>query len=78
MLLGRDQAVLNQPWVAARTIHVDAGAVGLLDFGISPDRARALYDSGYAQAAEFLEHFDWRRYKRRFRRDTSEAVTGAG
>ena len=78
MLLGRDQAVLNQPWVAARTIHVDAGAVGLLDFGISPQRARALYDSGYAQAAEFLEHFDWRRYKRRFRRDSSEAVTGAG
>ncbi|MDD7937920.1 patatin-like phospholipase family protein [Actinomycetospora lutea] len=77
MILGRDQAVLNQPWVAARTIHVDAGAVGLLDFGISPDRARALYESGYAQAAEFLEHFDWRRYKRRFRRDSSEAVSGA-
>jgi NTE family protein len=76
MILGRDQAVLNQPWVAARTIHVDAGAVGLLDFGIGPERARALYESGYAQAAEFLEHFDWRRYKRRFRRDSSPSVEG--
>jgi NTE family protein len=78
MLLGRDQAVLNQPWVAARTIHIDAGAVGLLDFGITPERARALYDTGYAQAAEFLEHFDWRAYKRRFRRDAHAAVSGAG
>ncbi|MDD7917258.1 patatin-like phospholipase family protein [Actinomycetospora callitridis] len=78
MLLGRDQAVLNQPWVAARTIHIDAGAVGLLDFGISPERARALYDTGYAQAAEFLEQFDWRAYKRRFRRDAHAAVSGAG
>jgi NTE family protein len=78
MLLGRDQAVLNQPWVAARTIHIDAGAVGLLDFGITPERARALYDTGYTQAAEFLEQFDWRAYKRRFRRDAHAAVSGAG
>jgi NTE family protein len=74
MILGRDQAVLNQPWVAARTIHIDAGAVGLLDFGISPARARALYDAGYASATEFLAQFDWAAYKRRYRRDAREAV----
>jgi NTE family protein len=78
MILGRDQAVLNQPWVAARTIHIDAGAVGLLDFGITPERARALYDTGYAAAAEFLEQFNWRTYKRRFRRDVHTPVSGAG
>jgi NTE family protein len=78
MILGRDQAVLNQPWVAARTIHIDAGAVGLLDFGISPERARALYDTGYAAASEFLDHFNWRTYKRRFRRDAHAPVSGAG
>ncbi|GAA4779268.1 patatin-like phospholipase family protein [Actinomycetospora chlora] len=77
MILGRDQAVLNQPWVAARTIHVDAGAVGLLDFGISPARSRALYDAGYRAASAFLDRFDWRAYKRRFRREAA-SLSGAG
>jgi NTE family protein len=79
MILGRDQAVLNQPWVAARTIHVDAGAVGLLDFGVTPARARGLYEAGYRAASEFLAQFDWESYKRRFRRDVrAPSVSGAG
>ncbi|MHC1559684.1 patatin-like phospholipase family protein [Actinomycetospora sp. C-140] len=80
MILGRDQAVLNKPWVAARTIHVDAGAVGLLDFGITPEKARALYDAGYTSATAFLDQFNWQAYKRRFRREASVegAVSGAG
>ena len=75
--IGRDQAVLNQPWVAARTIHVDAGAVGLLDFGITPARSRALFDAGYRSASAFLETFDWASYKRRFRREAA-GLSGAG
>ena len=67
MLLGRDQAYLNRPWVEARTIHVDAGDVGLLDFGISPARREALYQRGYDAAATFLDGFDWDHYTRRFR-----------
>ena len=67
MILGRDQANLNKPWVAARTIHVDASTVGLLDFGISTARADALYAAGYRAAADFLAGFDWEAYKRRFR-----------
>jgi NTE family protein len=67
MILGRDQANLNKPWVAARTIHVDASTVGLLDFGITPARADALYEGGYRAAADFLAGFDWEAYKRRYR-----------
>ena len=31
ILVGRDQAYLNLPWVSARTIRVDATKVGVLD-----------------------------------------------
>ena len=51
MILGRDQAYLNRPWVEARTIHIEAGEVGLLDFGISPSRREALYQRGYDAAS---------------------------
>ena len=46
MVVGRDQAYLNRPWVRARTIHVSAGEVGLLDFGITQARRDALYAAG--------------------------------
>jgi NTE family protein len=69
MVVGRDQAYLNRPWVAARTIHVDAGGVGLLDFGISRSRTDALYRRGYDAAAAFLSAFDWDAYRERFRSD---------
>jgi NTE family protein len=67
MILGRDQAYLNRPWVAARTIHVDASPVGLLDFAVSRSRADALYAAGYDAASRFLDHFDWDAYRERFR-----------
>jgi NTE family protein len=65
--VGRDQAYLNRPWVRARTIHVSAGEVGLLDFGISQARRDALYQRGYDAAAAFLATFDWDAYRERFR-----------
>lgn len=67
MIAGRDQAYLNRPWVAARTIHVDASPVGLLDFQVSPRRADALYRAGYDAAHDFLDDFDWDAYRARFR-----------
>jgi NTE family protein len=73
MILGRDQAYLNRPWVEARTIHVDAGDVGLLDFGISDARREALYESGYKAASSFLADFDWDAYRERFRGEVPSA-----
>jgi NTE family protein len=68
MLVGRDQAYLNQPWVGARTIRVDSTDVGFLDFGISDKHVKMLYDKGYTAAVKFLSTWDWRAYVTEFRR----------
>lgn len=67
VVLGRDQGYLNRPWVAARTIHVDASQVGLLDLSVTRERSDALYETGYEAARGFLEAFDWDAYRERFR-----------
>jgi NTE family protein len=67
MLVGRDQAYLNQPWVSARAIRVDSTEVGFLDFSISKAQTEALYGKGYAAAQEFLSTWDWDAYLKRFR-----------
>jgi NTE family protein len=67
MVVGRDQAYLNQPWVSARTIRVDSTAVGFLDFDISDKQVEELYNKGHAVAEEFLSTWDWRAYVTEFR-----------
>ena len=66
-VVGRDQAYLNQPWVAARAIRVDATDVGFLDFDISENEVEAQYLKGYAAAERFLAGWNWAAYLRRFR-----------
>jgi NTE family protein len=70
VLVGRDQAYLNQPWVSARTVRVDSTKVGVLDFGIKPDQTKALYRNGYRATKAFLKRWDWPAYLRRFREGT--------
>jgi NTE family protein len=67
ILVGRDQAYLNLPWVSARTIRVDATNVGVLDFDIKQPQIDALYADGYDAAATFLSTWDERTYLERFR-----------
>jgi NTE family protein len=67
VLVGRDQAYLNQPWVSARAIRVDSTDVGFLDFDIDDDQVEALYQRGYSAAERFLESWNWAAYLRRFR-----------
>ena len=67
VLVGRDQAYLNQPWVSARAIRVDSTEVGFLDFGISDAEVEALYARGHAAAEDFLSTWNWTEYLRRFR-----------
>src|SRR5215212_3753195 len=59
VLVGRDQAYLNQPWVSARTIRVDSTDIGFLDFDISDNEVEALYAKGYAATEKFLSTWDW-------------------
>jgi NTE family protein len=67
VLVGRDQAYLNQPWVNARAIRVDSTDVSFLDFDISDNEVQALYAKGYAAAEAFLRTWDWDAYLSRFR-----------
>jgi NTE family protein len=67
LIVGRDQAYLNQPWVSARAIHVDSTEVGFLNFGISENQKQALYAKGYAAGEKFLSTWDWTDYVTRFR-----------
>jgi NTE family protein len=67
MVVGRDQAYLNQPWVDARTIRVDSTEVGFLDFDISENEVEAQYLKGHGAAERFLAEWNWDAYRRRFR-----------
>lgn len=67
LLVGRDQAYLNEPWVAARTIRVDSTDVGVVDFGITQDEIDALYRRGYDAATKFLSSWDEAAYMKQFR-----------
>jgi NTE family protein len=67
VLVGRDQAYLNQPWVSARAIRVDSTEVGFLDFDIDDDQVEALYLRGHSAAQRFLETWNRAAYQRRFR-----------
>ena len=67
ILVGRDQAYLNQPWVSARTIRIDSSAVGVLDFDLDESGKRTLYQNGFRAGAEFLSTWDWPAYLTRFR-----------
>ncbi|OBF25242.1 patatin-like phospholipase family protein [Mycobacterium sp. ACS4331] len=67
MLVGRDQAYLNQPWVSARTVRVDTTDVGVLDFDLSDADKLALYDKGVAAGRDFLATWDFDAYVSRFR-----------
>ncbi|TRW79107.1 phospholipase [Mycolicibacterium sp. 018/SC-01/001] len=68
ILVGRDQAYLNQPWVSARTIRIDTSDVGVLDFDLSESEKTALYDDGVQAGRDFLSTWDWPEYVARFRR----------
>ena len=66
ILVGRDQAYLNQPWVSARTIRIDTSDAGVLDFDLShADKRRST--KGVTAAEDFLSTWNWSDYVTRFR-----------
>ena len=66
-LVGRDQARLSLPWVAARTIRVDTSGVNPVDFRLSEADKDRLLDAGCSATEAFLARWDWEAYKERFR-----------
>lgn len=67
ILVGRDQAYLNQPRVSVRTIRIDTSEVGVLDFDLPERDKRLLYDKGQRAGEGFLATWDWADYLARFR-----------
>lgn len=68
MVVGRDQARLELPWVAARTIALNTDTAGILDFDASRAVRDELFAEGLTRMRAFLETWDFAAYKRRFRR----------
>jgi NTE family protein len=68
----------------ARTIPIPTLGVGTTEFGIKPERVKALYASGHLAATEFLERWDFDAYIEEFRRGKDHsrraalAVTATG
>lgn len=52
----------------ARTIPIPTLGVRTTEFDITPDRVRALYDSGHQAASDFLDRWDFAAYIDEFRR----------
>jgi NTE family protein len=63
---GHDQTYLGQPRNAARLIRIPTESVGIVQFGISPQRRAKLVTDGTAAATEFLQTWNWDEYLDRF------------
>jgi NTE family protein len=57
-----DRMHIDDPAALARTMFVDTGHVGTLDFGLDRAAQRLLFDNGYAAADRFLEGWSWSAY----------------
>jgi len=66
MLEAHDRMYLEQE-TFARTIGIPTLGVGTTEFGLTKDRAEALYQSGRDAAAKFLANWDFDAYVREFR-----------
>jgi NTE family protein len=62
-----DQMHIDDPSVVARTIFVDTFGVKSTDFGLRPETADRLYESGRAAAEQFLSRWDFDTYVRQYR-----------
>jgi NTE family protein len=67
MMAAHDRLYLEKA-TYARTIPIPTLGVGTTEFDITPDRVRALYESGQRAASDFLDQWDFDAYIEEFRR----------
>lgn len=67
MVSAHDQMHINDPSVVERTVFIDTFGVSSTDFDLDDDTAERLYQSGRAATRKFLDTWDWRAYKGRYR-----------
>jgi NTE family protein len=68
MMAAHDRLYIEQA-TYARTIPIPTLGVGTTEFGITPERIKALYESGHTAASEFLDRWDFKKYIEEYRRD---------
>ena len=71
-IVGHDQTYLERPCVRRRTIQVDTSAVGIVEFDASKENRETVAANGTKAAEQFLEHWDWERYKKECRGATND------
>jgi NTE family protein len=67
MMEAHDRLYMDQA-TFARTIAIPTLGVGTTEFEITPERVRALHDSGHKAASQFLDRWDFATYIEEFRR----------
>jgi len=67
MMAAHDRLYLEKA-TYARTIPIPTLGVGTTEFDITPERVRALYESGRTSASDFLDQWDFQAYIEEFRR----------
>jgi NTE family protein len=67
MMAAHDRMYLDQA-TYARTVPIPTLGVGTTEFEITPDRVKAIYDSGHKAATDFLAKWDFQAYIEEYRR----------
>jgi NTE family protein len=66
-IVGNDQTYLERPCVRRRAIQVDTSAVGIVEFDAPKEKRETVAANGDKAAEQFLEDWDWGRYKKECR-----------
>jgi NTE family protein len=76
MMAAHDRMYVDQA-TYARTVPIPTLGVGTTEFEITPDRVKAIYDSGHKAATDFLAKWDFQAYIEEYRRGREHHRTEA-
>ncbi|HEX3609327.1 MAG TPA: patatin-like phospholipase family protein [Solirubrobacterales bacterium] len=66
-IAGHDQTYLERPCVRRRSMLVDTGELGIVEFDASAEKRARVLTKGEEAAQQFLDGWDWEAYKRECR-----------
>jgi NTE family protein len=77
-IVGHDQTYLERPCVSRRIISVDTAGIGIVEFDASKQKRDAVVAQGDAAAGQFLQGWNWDRYKQECRGVADGGVADTG
>jgi NTE family protein len=77
-IVGNDQTYLERPCVSRRIIQVDTRGIGIVEFDAGKEKREAIVANGDKAADQFLQAWNWDRYKRECRGapDAGDGMSG--